>query len=145
MVRFTVEEQINAPRNVVWAALADFGNIAAWNTGVKASHLTSEHGEGIDATRHCNLQNGMSVEERILAWTSGESLVVGFDRMPAPIKDISASFHLDGDESTRITVEYAYRGKGLMAPMAPLMKPMFRKAMRGLTADLKAHCEAPSD
>ncbi len=46
MSSFAVDTMIDAPVTAVWQTLADIGEIHRWNPGVKASHLTTEQGEG---------------------------------------------------------------------------------------------------
>ena len=49
-----VSRQIEASRDKVWAVLADFPNIAAWNSGVNQSYSTSDATAGVGAKRHCD-------------------------------------------------------------------------------------------
>ena len=41
MTRLTTEGHIDAPKEKVWAVLADLGGIDKWNPGVGRSHWTS--------------------------------------------------------------------------------------------------------
>ena len=69
MHNVTVTRDMAAPQADVWAVLADFPNIADWNTGVKVSHSTSgDQTEGVGATRHCDLAPTGSLEETVQAW-----------------------------------------------------------------------------
>ena len=68
---------INAPKQKVWEALADFGNVFKLSPNLKKSYLTSDQQEGIGATRHCDFVNmGAQVEERIVEWDEGESIKI---------------------------------------------------------------------
>ncbi len=142
MVRFTVEHRYDAAPERVWSVLADYGNIADWNSGVDASGIVAGPEQGVDAVRECRLANGMTVKERITAWTEGHGFTIRFDEMPAPF-DAEATFHLapDGDGS-HLRIDYAYAGRGLGKLVAPFMKPMFRGAMVNLGNDLRAAVEA---
>ena len=55
MREISVQRDIAAHRSAVWGVLADFPNIADWNSGVKVSRATSSATGGIGATRHCDL------------------------------------------------------------------------------------------
>ena len=46
MRNIMIERTIAAPRASVWAVLADYPNIAAWNDGVQRSHTIGEAVEG---------------------------------------------------------------------------------------------------
>lgn len=71
-VSATVE--IEAPADKVWAVLADFGNIEAFNPGLTASYITGDSPSGVGATRHCDLSfAGASIEERISRPSAGSS------------------------------------------------------------------------
>ena len=54
MTEFTIIQQIEAPVETVWEVLDDFGDVQRWNSGVKASVLTSDGPVGQGATRHCD-------------------------------------------------------------------------------------------
>ena len=68
---------VNAPKQKVWEALADFGNVQNLSPGVRKSYLTSEQLNGVGAERHCDFSAmGAEVEERIVAWNEGESMEI---------------------------------------------------------------------
>ena len=65
--------EINAPKEKVWKALSDFGNICHGHPAVDTSHITSKQKEGIGATRHCNFNiMGATAEERAVEWAHDE-------------------------------------------------------------------------
>ena len=108
-----VEKQMRAPREDVWRVLADFPNIADWNSGVKASFATGAQTEGIGATRHCDLAPLGQLEETVRGWDAGEQLVISIDSASrVPIKHGMVTFDLD-DESggTRVSISYEYQPK----------------------------------
>ena len=49
MKNMTIERTVNAPRSAVWGVLADYPNIASWNSGVKTSVATSAETTGVGA------------------------------------------------------------------------------------------------
>ena len=98
-----VSRNIPAPRSAVWAVLADFPNIADWNSGVKTSFSTSDSAEGVGAKRHCDLAPLGGLEETIGEWVPDEKLVVNIDSATKlPMKHAVATFTLDdGDGAER--------------------------------------------
>jgi carbon monoxide dehydrogenase subunit G len=67
--------KINASKEKVWEALADFGNVQNLSPNVAKSYLTSDTKNGLGATRHCDFTSmGAQVEEKITEWNEGHSL-----------------------------------------------------------------------
>ena len=68
---------IKAPKQKVWEALADFGNVFKLSPNLEQSYLTSDQKVGVGATRHCDFVfMGAQVEERIVKWNEGESIKI---------------------------------------------------------------------
>jgi len=130
----------------VWAVLADFPNIAAWNSGVKKSFATSESTSGVGATRHCDLAPLGELEETILEWQPDERLVISIDAAAKlPIRSGQVTFTLDeSGDATTTTLDYAYEPKG--GPLGRLIGPMVDRQLRsgftGFLADLDAAASA---
>lgn len=148
MTTLTREVWINAPTEKVWAILADFGNIAVFNPGVPRSYLTSRQQQGVGATRHCDLAvAGASVEERIIAWTEGESMQIEIYRgtKTPPFKKAVATLTVTAEKGgTRVRGDLAYSLK--LGPLGFLMDklmvaPQFGKAWTGVLAGLKYYAE----
>ena len=64
--------RINAPKEQVWAELANLGDIQNYHPGVKISHYTSETKKGIGASRHCDFGANRTIEESAIDWKEGE-------------------------------------------------------------------------
>ncbi|MGI9644021.1 MAG: SRPBCC family protein [Ilumatobacteraceae bacterium] len=105
-----VSRDIPAPRSAVWAVLADYPNIADWNTGIKTSYSTGDATEGVGAKRHCDLAPMGELEETIAEWQPEERLVINIDTAKKlPIKHGVATFTLEADGDTTTTgISYAY-------------------------------------
>lgn len=140
MRKITVSRDIQAPREAVWAVLADFPSISTWNTGVKTSFSTSEAVDGVGAKRHCDLAPVGTLEETIAEWEPGERMVVSIDSSTKiPIKSGRVTFLL-ADEGGPTTIEYAYQpGFG---PLGRLMGPIIDKQLvsgfEGFLSDLES-------
>lgn len=97
---------MTAPQAAVWQVLADFPNISVWNTGVKASHATSDATSGVGAKRHCDLAPVGTLEETIAEWDEGNRLVINIDSATKlPIERGVATFTLT-EAATTIDYEY---------------------------------------
>jgi uncharacterized protein YndB with AHSA1/START domain len=142
MREINVSREIEAPQSAVWAVLADFPNIADWNSGVKVSHSTSDSSEGVGATRHCDLAPVGALEETITEWSPEEKMVVRIDSAAKlPIRSGLVTFTLDGTEATTTTdLAYSYEARfgPLGSVMGPLIDRQLRKGFEGFLADLEA-------
>ena len=141
MREISVQRDIAAPRSAVWGVLADFPNIADWNSGVTKSYSTSESGEGVGATRHCDLAPMGQLEETISAWEPERRLVVRIDSAAKlPIRSGEVTFTLDeADGDTPTELRYAYQPK--FGPLGSLMGPMIdrqlTKGFEGFLSELE--------
>ena len=146
MGRFSAQIRIDAPKEKVWAVLADLGSIHKWNPGVSHSYSTSEHQQGEGATRHCDIQNPKGyLEERALDWREGEGFKIDIYDSNFPIKRnlIQFSVRADGD-GTIVEVSPDYKFKfGLLGSVLDrlILGRQLRKGMAGLLAGLKYHVE----
>lgn len=141
MREVVVQRDIEAPRAAVWSVLADFPNIADWNSGVTNSASTSDATEGVGATRHCDLAPMGTLEETIAEWEPEERLVINIDEATKiPLKSGRVTFTLDEAEgSTATEITYAYEPK--FGPIGSLMGPMLdkqlKKGFEGFLEDLE--------
>ena len=139
MREISVSRDIDAPRDAVWAVLADFPSISTWNTGVKNSFSTSDEVEGVGARRHCDLAPMGTLDETIAEWEPGERLVVSIDSAgKLPMKRGRVTFTL-ADQGDPTTIDYAYEPG--MGPFGRLMGPVIDKqlvtGMAGFLEDLE--------
>ena len=138
MREVVVQRDIPASRSAVWAVLADFPNIADWNTGVKLSAATSDATKGVGAKRHCDLAPMGALEETIAEWDPEHRMVVQIDEATKmPFKSATVTFTLDEAEaSTPTQITYAYTPR--FGPIGSLMGPMVdRQLQKGFTGFLK--------
>lgn len=110
MPEFTITRQIDAPVEVVWEVLNDFGDIQKWSPGVTASELTSHGPVAEGTTRHCDFTPFGGVEERIDLHQPNERLTVHiFDTSRLPISDAVADFSIESSNGgTKVTLHYSY-------------------------------------
>lgn len=119
----------------LWDVIADFPNIANWNSGVKTSVATSNETGGVGATRHCELSPAGALDERVLEWEEGRRVKIAVDKASkAPIKNATANFSItpEGDH-VRLDVDYEFEPKGGVAgrAAAPALKKAFTRAFSG--------------
>ena len=138
---------INAPKEKVWAALADFGNIQNFHPGLKSSHSTSKENEGVGATRQCVLKPMGTIQERIVEWNKGESMLVhiyeGKNMPPINFDTTKARFTLredGGKTKTTMTMNYELKGMG-GAVMGPMLKSQYSKVIPQILQGLKFYVE----
>jgi uncharacterized protein YndB with AHSA1/START domain len=140
MNELTLNRNIDAPRTAVWNVLADFPNIASWNSGVKKSHATGAE-TGLGAQRHCDLSPAGGVEETVRAWEPESKMAVSIDSAKGlPLKSGLATFDLaDDGDATAITMEYTYETKwGVLGKlMKPVLHKRFQKGFNGFIDDLE--------
>jgi len=138
---------IDAPKQKVWDALDDFGNVQNMSPNISKSYLTTEQKNGVGTERHCDFTAmGAQVEERIVEWNEGESLKIDiYERKNMPmIADILASFNLEEKDNKVIlhaSFEYSM-SSGLGNVMNSLvMKKMNIKSWELFIAGIKHHVE----
>ncbi len=142
-----MEVTVDAPTARVWAAVADVGNVEAWNPGIASATLTSDAREGVGATRECVLSPMGTVQERVTAWMHERLITVEIyerKRLPA-IRRAAATIELTpvGTRTVvRCRLDYAVglgpAGRGLHASF---LRRMFDRSLVGMLAGLKHHVE----
>ena len=86
MTHLSSEIRIKAPKEKVWAILADLGGIQNFHPGVKKSYYTSETKEGLGASRVCELIPMGKIEESVTEWREGEEMTLAiFPKEKAPL------------------------------------------------------------
>ena len=138
-----LSKKIDAPRQVIWDILADFANIAVWNTGINESHSTSDTANGVGATRHCDLGPGGELDETIREWEPNERMAVSIDAATkAPIKRALGTFVLTGDDAGPIDValqfEYTPKGGPVGNLFGKVLDKQFTKGFHGYLNDLES-------
>ncbi len=146
MPRFTEQVHIDAPKDQVWATLADIGSIYKWNPGVTKSYSTSDATQGEGATRHCDLEGGSNyLDERAFDWKEGEGFKIDIYDTNMPLKRNVVHFTVEADgDGTLVSVSPDYELK--FGPIGVLMDKLFagrqfRNGMAEMLAGLKHHVE----
>ncbi|MGI9608174.1 MAG: SRPBCC family protein [Acidimicrobiales bacterium] len=148
MPNVKLTRRIDAPQDAVWAVLADYPNIADWNTGIKKSFATGVATEGVGATRHCDLAPMGELEETIREWEPNSKIVISIDSASkVPIKHGLASFEISADgDATNMDLNYDYETKGgpFAGLVAKMMQPKLEQGFGGFIDDLETAAQARS-
>lgn len=136
-----VSKRISAAPATVWAVLADFPNIAAWNSVVTKSFSTSDSTSGVGAQRHCDLAPFGALEETVKEWDEASRLVISIDSAKKlPMAHGLATFTLSpAGEETNVTIDYAYQPKfGFVGQIlgSIALDGQFTKGFNGFLKDL---------
>ena len=138
-----VSRRIPSPPARVWAVLADFPNIATWNTGVAKSFATSDSTGGVGARRHCDLAPFGELEETVKEWDDTRRMVIHIDSAKKlPIAHAEVTFVLSpADDATEVSVNYEYKPKfgflgQIIASLA--LDGQLTKGFKGFLKDLDA-------
>lgn len=146
MSTFTERTTIDAPRQDVWAALADIGTIAAWNPGLIGSRRTNDI-DGVGGARHCDLSAKHSLTEHVVELEPGTSITFRITDSTLPFKTADIAFTLTGNAQrahTEVTVSPTYTLKyGSLGRILDTVavRRNYRAGMRELLEGLKHHLE----
>ena len=146
MSTFTERITIDAPRQDVWAALADIGTIAAWNPGLSGSHRINDI-DGVGGARHCDLSTKHSLTEDVVEFEPGTAITFRVTDSTLPFKTADIAFTLTEHAQqarTEVTVSPTYTLK--YGPLGRILNTVavrrnYRAGMRELLEGLKRHLE----
>ncbi len=141
------EIEINLPKENVWKALADFGNICHGHPAVSKSWITSAQKEGVGATRHCDFtMMGATGEERIIDWNEGKNVkveVYELHKMPGiNTMEMDLAVREKGGHSVLTgTMQYTMKNGFFDIMNSIMMKGMNTKILDGIMAGHKLYIE----
>lgn len=146
MSTFTERTTIDTPRQDVWAALADIGNIATWNPGLLGSHRTNDI-DGVGGARHCDISTKHSLAEEVVEFEPATAITFRITDSTLPFKTADIAFTLTDSEQhagTELTVSPTYTLQ--YGPLGRILDTVavrrnYRSGMRGLLEGLKRHVE----
>ncbi len=141
------EIEINMPKEKVWKALADFGNICHGHPAVSKSFITSTQKAGVGATRHCDFtMMGASAEEKIVDWNDGKNIkieVYELNKMPGiDTMALDLAIREKGDKTIlSSTMQYTMKNGFFDIMNGLVMKGMNGKLLDGIMAGHKLYIE----
>ncbi len=146
MRNIKIERTIAAPRSDVWAVLADYPNISAWNDGVQNSYAVGDALDGVGAQRVCELTPSGAMRETVREWVPEERMVIDIDQIQKmPVNDAAMTFTLvDRGENTSVTMSYDYDPKGgpLSFVVAAMLGRPMNKGFNGFIEALERAAQA---
>jgi uncharacterized protein YndB with AHSA1/START domain len=137
-----VTTTIPASKSAVWAVIADFPNVADWNSAIIKSYVTSEANNGLGAQRHCDVAPAGEVEETIRKWEPETTLVISIDSTKEmPFESALETLTLeDKGGSTSVTFDFEYTPTD--ESMGPLLDEPLARSLNGTLADFAAAVQA---
>lgn len=146
MSRYTKHVTIDAPRDKVWAVVADIGRIAEWAPTITRSHVIGEPTVGIGARRYCRHKLMGGLEEEVIAWQDRRLLKLAVTKgMPPPVRGAVGTYELADTRSGSTVLSFTLDvdlGWGVVGrAMRPLMAVMLRRDMVLGLAGLKQYVE----
>jgi len=129
MTQLQHEIHIAAPREKVWAVLADLEAVQHYNSGIKHAKYISAAREGIGASRQCDFNPKGWVKERVIAWEPQQAVTMEFYESTLPIEFMRWRTALAPDGTgTRVSQHLEYKIKfGLLGAL--LDKLVMRRKM----------------
>ncbi|MGB1697082.1 MAG: SRPBCC family protein [Thermoplasmatota archaeon] len=148
MVQFAIQTHVAATPKKTWGVIRDFGNVANYADGLKASRQTTEGDVCVGAERICDFHKPMmgksQLHERVTEFDD-KAMVLGVDILGGmgPFKTMRGTFRLQKEgKGTLITFEQVADG-GLMAKlMGGMAKGKLRKELTGFLDDVKTYVES---
>ncbi len=148
-VKAQTQRTINAPQEAVWAVLDDFPAIAGWSAGIQKSYTTgtTDLATGVGAERRCELGGNKILDERVSAYTPGQSMTVdvwNIEGLPLKSSQTTFSVHTTGPGTSeaRIQAEVTPKAPGFIVKLAgPLMAKGIAKHFSGLLDELAQEAE----
>jgi uncharacterized protein YndB with AHSA1/START domain len=148
-VTATTFRTANAPKEAVWAVLDDFAGIASWSAGIQNSYTTGDTSlaTGLGAERRCELGGKKILDERISAYTPGESMTVDVWNVEGlPLTSSVATFTVrsTGPDTSEVSIDAEAVPKlpgFLVALMRPMLSKGISKQFGGLLDELVTEAE----
>lgn len=117
---------INAPTDQVWALWSKFDNVADFVPMVHDAQTVGDITEGLGQARRCNIQPGVYVEERIIAWEPGKAYAMEvYQSAGVMIDQMLVDYQMKpSGTGTLALVHMSYQMQGLaeFLPIYDLMK-----------------------
>jgi len=137
--------EIEAPDDVVWGLLADFGDVAKWAPYMRNSHLIGPQTSGIGMRRGMRHAWGFRFEEVVTQWHEGKGFAFDVLKAPYPMKSVKEVWVL-GSENGRTVVETQVRYDAYLGPIGAgvdwlLVRFVVRREMRAGLRGLKECAE----
>lgn len=137
--------KITAAPQLVWEALADFGDVAAWAPYMRISHLVGEKEKGVGTRRAMQHEFGFRFEECVTQWDENEGYAFDVLKAPWPMTNVKETWRTGKDNgfstvTTRVTYDMKLGPLGALADWL-LVRFIVRREMRSGLRGLKEYVE----
>lgn len=143
MAEIVEEASIARPADVVWATIADFGDICRWAPDVDHSCLTTERSEGVGAVRRVQVGR-TALLERIVEWEPGRVLAYAIEGLPPVVRSATNTWVLHGSVGSTSVTLTSRIDTGPRPPqklIARVLGRVMARTSRQMLAGLKTHLE----
>ena len=145
MRKLSESVKIAAPSALVWEALSDFGDVAAWAPYMRISHLVGNQEKGVGTRRAMQHELGFRFEECVTEWQEGRGFSFDVLKAPWPMKDVKESWTSLGDNGfTTVNTQVIYGMRvSLLGRLLDwlLVRFIVRREMRSGLRGLKEYVE----
>ncbi len=134
MGKFRNEIRINAPIEKVWGVVSDVESVRHYNPMVKTVKCTSDHKEGLGASRHCELKPNGFAKEKVIAFEPRIKISFELVESSGPVKNMKwhTYFKSEGD-STVLSQDMEYDVK--FGPVGKLLDSLVMKKKMSQSID----------
>lgn len=145
MSGFSTQITIAGSVDKVWEELSNIGNVFVWHPRAESSHLTGDISHGLGTSRHCDMEDGTYLDERVVEWDPNRALTIRVTGTDIPLQRADVRFVLQEMEegtTVEITTDYALK-YGLLGKLLDtlIMQRRFTILMEDLLGGLKGHIE----
>ena len=145
MRELSEQVEIEAPLELVWQALADFGDVAAWAPYMRISHIVGTRERGVGTRRAMQHELGFRFEEVVTEWREGEGFAFDVLRAPWPMDDVKERWQAEAQGggtlvSTRVRYGMKIGPAGALLDWS-LVRFIVRREMRSGLRGLKEYVE----
>ncbi len=150
-MKVTTSKIIDLPAEKLWDAMAQFGDVDQWATGVLRSAWKepAQLDQEVGSVRFCDLDKFGYVAETIQLWEPGRALTYSAEGMPFPMRGATNAwtFRPVGPDQTEVTTTITAQLKPGAGFMTPMIKRNLRKVQTVVLADLAVFAQngTPSD
>jgi ligand-binding SRPBCC domain-containing protein len=137
--------RIDAPKERVWAALAELDALERYDPGVRRSEIISSERGGVGAERRCDLVPGGWFKERVREWRPPLALAFELYDCTLPVRRLRHSYTLTEEGSATVvrqSMEYELK-LGLVGKLMDrlVVRRKWDAGIKSFFAGLKRHVE----
>lgn len=141
-LRVTVQTEMDAPADAVFAYVADLSNNPHWQNGVGSTRWTSPPPIAVGSTCEQTMESGAAVEYVVTALEPHRSITIETKQGAVIPTSVTRTIQVLGESRTRIRMDLDGHPRGWRRLTTPLLQPLVRKDIRADYRRLKQVLEA---